>query len=323
MPRATDGAAPGPPDGAAPRVLVVGDVINDVLVRPLSGVTTDSDTRAEIVRRPGGSAANLACWLGSVGAPVSFVGRVGRADHAYHRDHLAGFGVDAHLVADVDRETGTIVIVVDPEGGRTMFTDRGANLALTLADVPLDELARASVLHLTGYSYFEDGVRATALELDRLARARGTAVSIDPSSVAFLEDVGPERFLAWTSGARFCFPNRDEAAVLSGTTDPVEGAALLTRDYGTVVVTLDGDGAVVADRGSAPVRVPADRVRPLDTTGAGDAFCAGFLASWLRRPDPVAAAEAGARVARDAVIRLGGGPPAPVPSPPSTTRSSP
>ena len=319
----TDLAGADPPGDAAPRVLVVGDVINDVVVRPLSVVTADSDTRAEIVRRPGGSAANLACWLASLGTPVCFVGRVGRADHAYHRDHLTSFGVEALLAGDADRETGTIVIVVDTGGARTMFTDRGANLGLTLRDVPVRQLARASVLHLTGYSYFEDGVRATALELDRRARERGATVSIDPSSVAFLEEVGPEQFLAWTSGARLCFPNRDEAAVLSGTTDPIEGAARLTRHYATVVVTLDGDGAVVAERGRPPVTVPAQRVRPLDTTGAGDAFCAGFLDSWLRRADPVAAAAAGARVARAAVVRLGGGPPTPVPSRSSTPRSSP
>jgi sugar/nucleoside kinase (ribokinase family) len=298
------------PGGPGGRVLVVGDVINDVMVRPLSVVTADSDTRAEIARRAGGSAANLACWLGSLGVPVSFVGRVGAGDHAYHSAHLTGFGVEAHLVADPDRETGTIVIVVDPDGARTMFTDRGANLALTVADLPADALVDASVLHLTGYSYFEDGVRATALELARRAQAAGVAVSVDPSSVAFLTDVGPEQFLAWTSGARICFPNRDEVAVLSGTTDPIEGAVHLTRHYPTVVVTLDGDGAVVAERGSAPVTVPAQRVLPLDTTGAGDAFCAGFLASWLQRRDAVVAAAEGARVAREAVVRLGGGPPA-------------
>ncbi|OIQ83213.1 putative sugar kinase YdjH [mine drainage metagenome] len=319
----TDLSAAGSAVAAVPRVLVVGDVINDVVVRPLSAVTADSDTRAEIVRRPGGSAANLACWLAGLGTPVGFIGRVGRADHAYHLDHLTGFGVEALLVGDAERETGTIVIVVDRAGARTMFTDRGANLGLTLRDVPIGELARASVLHLTGYSYFEDGVRATALELDRRARETGTTVSIDPSSAAFLEEVGPEQFLAWTSGARLCFPNRDEAAVLSGTTDPVEGAARLTCHYATVVVTLDGEGAVVAERGRPPVTVPAERVRALDTTGAGDAFCAGFLDSWLRRPDPVAAAAAGARVAQHAVVRLGGGPPAPVTSRSSTPRSSP
>jgi sugar/nucleoside kinase (ribokinase family) len=290
------------------RIVVVGDVVNDVLVRPLGPVTPDSDTRAQIVRRPGGSAANLASWLGSLGAPVSFVGRVGANDGAYHADHLGGFGVEPHLTVDPERETGTIVVVLDGAGRRTMLVDRAANLALTAADVPPGLLEQASVLHLTGYSFFESGVRAAALDLLARARALRVPVSVDPSSVAFLRDVGAEQFLSWTSGARFCFPNRDEAAALAGTSDPLRAAERLTDHYGTVVVTLDGDGCVVAGPGSRPVAVPTQRLVAVDPTGAGDAFCAGFLDAWSRGLEPVDAAVAGSLVARRAVGRLGGRP---------------
>ncbi len=289
-------------------MLVVGDVINDVLVRPMGEITADSDTRAQIVRRPGGSAANLACWLGSLGREVTFVGRVGTGDQGYHASFFARFGVEAHLVVDPELETGTIVVLVDAGGGRTMLTDRGANLRLAVEDVPAALLHRAAALHLSGYSFFEDGVRATARTLLARARRAGTPVSIDPSSSAFLEEVGPDRFLAWTAGADLVFPNRDEAAVLAGTADPLLAAERLATHYGTVVVTLDGDGCVVAHGGRSPVLVPAERVRPVDTTGAGDAFCAGFLDRWLDDADPVAAAGAGARVARSAVARMGARP---------------
>ncbi len=290
------------------RVVVVGDVVNDVLVRPLGPVTPDSDTRATIVRRPGGSAANLAAWLGSLGAPVSFVGRVGAGDRDFHAGCFAALGVEPHLAVDPERETGTIVVVLDDAGRRTMLVDRAANSALTAADVPPGLLERAALLHLTGYSFFEPGVRTAALELMARARALGVPVSVDPSSVAFLRDVGAEQFLAWTAGARFCFPNRDEAAELAGTGDPRRAAEALTAHYRTVVVTLDGDGCVVADRGTDPVAVPVHRLVAVDPTGAGDAFCAGFLDAWCRGSDPIAAAAAGARVARRAVSRLGGRP---------------
>jgi sugar/nucleoside kinase (ribokinase family) len=290
------------------RVVVVGDVVNDVLVRPLGPVTPDSDTRAQIVRRPGGSAANLASWLGSLGAAVSFVGRVGENDGAYHADQLRRLGVQPHLTVDPERETGTIVVVLDDDGRRTMLVDRAANLALTAADVPPGLLEQAAVLHLTGYSFFEPGVRSAALDLLARARALGVAVSIDPSSVAFLRDVGAEQFLAWTSGTGFCFPNRDEAAVLAGTADPLRAAERLTEHYGTVVVTLDGEGCLVATAGSPPVSLPAQRLVAVDPTGAGDAFCAGFLHAWCLGADPVDAAVAGSRVARQAVGRLGGRP---------------
>lgn len=301
-----------PRDGARPgRVLVVGDVINDVLVRPLGPITPDSDTRAQIVRRPGGSAANLACWLGACGTDVTFVGRVGGDDHDFHHDFLAGFGVRPRLAVDPVAETGTIVIVVDDAGRRTMLTDRAANLNLVPDDVPTDALEGAALLHVSGYSFFEPGVRDTMLTLVARAREQGVPVSVDPSSVAFLRDVGAEQFLAWTSGADLAFPNRDEARELAGTADPVAAASALTAHYGVVVVTLDGDGAVVAEAGQAPVEVPAERVAVVDPTGAGDSFCAGFLDAWVRGLDLVTAAEAGSVLARRAVARLGARPPRP------------
>lgn len=289
-------------------VLVVGDVINDVLVRPLGPVTANSDTRAEIVRRAGGSAANVACWLGSVGAAVRFVGRVGGGDLDHHTAQLARFGVDVHLVEDRTGETGTIVIVVDEHGGRTMLVDRAVSLNLVPEDVPHHLMRDARVLHLTGYTFFEPGVRRTALALLARARRDRVAVSVDPSSVGFLDEVGAENFLRWTATADVCFPNRDEARCLTGSTDPEIAAARLTKHYRTVVITLDRDGCLVAGRSSATVRVPADRVVPVDTTGAGDAFCAGFIHHWSQDRDPVAAAQSGVRVARTAVLTMGGRP---------------
>lgn len=297
--------------GARGGVLVVGDVINDVLVRPLAAVTIDSDTRSQIVRRPGGSAANLACWLGRQGNDVVFVGRVGSSDHAFHTEFLARFGVDARLAIDTEAETGTIVIIVDELGRRTMLTDRAANLNLVPADVPSSLLEGASLLHITGYSLFEPAVRETMLEILACARLSDTPISVDPSSVSLLHDVGVENFLAWTAGAELAFPNRDESAALTGTSDPILAAVRLTEHYRIAVVTLDGDGAVVACRGSEPVLVPAERVNALDSTGAGDSFCAGFLDHWTRTGDHVGAARAGGTLARVAISRMGARPPVP------------
>lgn len=297
--------------GARGGVLVVGDVINDILVRPLAAVTIDSDTRSQIVRRPGGSAANLACWLGRQGNDVVFVGRVGSSDHAFHTEFLARFGVDARLAIDTEAETGTIVIIVDELGRRTMLTDRAANLKLVPADVPSSLLEGASLLHITGYSLFEPAVRETMLEILACARLSDTPISVDPSSVSLLHDVGVENFLSWTAGAELAFPNRDESAALTGTSDPMLAAVRLTEHYRIAVVTLDGDGAVVACRGSEPVLVPAERVNALDSTGAGDSFCAGFLDHWTRTGDHVGAARAGGTLARVAVSRMGARPPVP------------
>ena len=86
-------------------------MINDVLVKPLDGVTPDSDTRATISARPGGAAANQAAWMAHLGADVVFAGRAGARDVAYHRRELARAGVRARLAADREAETGSIVLV--------------------------------------------------------------------------------------------------------------------------------------------------------------------------------------------------------------------
>jgi sugar/nucleoside kinase (ribokinase family) len=285
--------------------VICGDVINDMLVKPLDGVTVTpgSDNPATILARPGGAAANQAAWMAHLGADVVFAGRAGARDVAYHRRELARAGVRAHLAADHGAETGSIVIMVAPDGERTMFTDRGANLRLRRSDVPAGLLDGAAALHLTGYTFCEPALLEVALWLLGEARARGIAVTIDPGSAAFLARMEPAAFLRWTEGAAICFPNRDEAAVLTGDPDPLSMAARLTRHYGVVVVKLGGAGCVLATPGDAPVLIAAHPAEVTDTTGAGDAFCGAFMSRWL-------AARAAARPAAAPTARPAAGPPA-------------
>ena len=320
-------------------VLVCGDVINDVLVKPLDGVTPDSDTPAAIRARPGGAAANQAAWMAHLGAAVTFAGRVGARDEAYHRRELTSVGVRPHLVVDPAADTGSIVIMVAPDGARTMFTDRGANHNLRSEDLPPRLLDEADVLHLTGYTFFEPPLLEVARWLLGQARSRGLAVTVDPGSAAFLARLAPGAFLAWTEGAAVCFPNRDEAAVLVGEADPDTMATRLTTHYGLVALTLGAAGCVLAVPGHPPVRVAAHPARARDTTGAGDAFCGAFMSRWLAAPPPanpappaatpptttpspaappladlISAAQFATRVAASVVTRFGARPIAPRPT---------
>jgi sugar/nucleoside kinase (ribokinase family) len=193
-----------------------------------------------------------------------------------------------------------------------MITDRGANLRLQPADVPAELLDGADLLHLTGYSLVSPGPRAVARQLMAEAVRRDVPFGIDPGSAAFLRELAPGAFLEWTRGAAVCFPNRDEAEVLAGgeaeSSAPPALAAALAPHYGAVVVKLGGAGAVLASRDGQVTRFPAHPAVVRDTTGAGDAFCAGFLAGWLRGQDMVAAMDAGAAAAAVAVSVLGGRP---------------
>jgi sugar/nucleoside kinase (ribokinase family) len=289
-------------------VLIVGDVIDDIVVTPLGNVTRDSDTTSHIRATPGGSAANQAAWLAVSGISVTFVARVGAADVSRHRAELEVFGIDAVLIADPDVPTGTIVVMRDADGGRTMYTDRGANVRLTAADVPLSLLDDVDALHVNGYALFADEPRAAIVTLIEEARRRGIAVTADPSSSAYLQELGASTFLACTRGAAVCLPNLDEGRVLSGKIEPHDVLAFLCGHYPVVALKLGHDGVLVGE-GVRVELIPAASSSVVDPTGAGDAFCAGFLTSWLDGNSATDSATAGSLLAARAVATQGGRPP--------------
>jgi sugar/nucleoside kinase (ribokinase family) len=291
------------------RVLIVGDVIDDIVVTPLGNVTRDSDTTSRIRATPGGSAANQAAWLGASGVDVRFVARVGVADVARHRAELEAFGMDTVLIADPDAPTGSIVVMLDADGNRTMYTDRGANQRLTTADVPLSLLDDVDALHVNGYALFADEPRFAVVALIDEARRRGIEVTADPSSSAYLEELGASTFLACTRGASVCLPNLDEGRVLSGKSEARDVLAGLRVHYPVVALKLGSGGVLVSEGGGTELIAPASS-SVVDPTGAGDAFCAGFLGSWLSGHSATDAATAGSVLAAHAVATYGGRPPA-------------
>lgn len=289
------------------KVLVVGDLVDDIGVRPTGEVTAASDTRAQIRMTPGGSAANVAAWLGHLGADVTFVGRCGADAVERHTRALRTFGVDARIASDPDLPTATIVLLLDAEGERTMYVDRAANSRLTTTDVPDDAWEGAAWLHLTGYTLFDEATRPVALDLIARARERGVKVSIDPSTVSFLREVGGDTFRDWIDGADLIVPNLDEARVLAGSRGAQIDLDHLAARFGHVVVTLGRMGAAYLS-GDVREQVTAPRIDVVDTTGAGDAFAAGFLAAWVRSPEPRAALESGRAAAERSIMLRGARP---------------
>lgn len=271
-------------------ILVVGDLVDDIGVRPLGTVNAASDTVSEIRMTAGGSAANVAAWLGHLGAPVRFVGRCGADAVDRHAAALAAYGVDARITGDPDLPTATIVLTLDDAADRTMYVDRAANTTLTDEHVPDDVWDDVTWLHLTGYSFFDDGVRPVVLRLVEEARRRGAGVSIDPSSLGFLRAAGLDAVLDWLAGADLVLPNEDE-----------QGFLQLSGDG--VVLTLGPRGATFA--GHEVAALDADVV---DTVGAGDAFAAGFLSSWTQQRDATSALRTGAETAARCVSARGARP---------------
>ncbi|WP_443071210.1 carbohydrate kinase family protein [Streptomyces sp. NBC_01476] len=293
-------------------MLVVGDVVTDVVARHAEPLARDTDTAARIALRPGGAGANVACWAAGAGARARLLARVGADTAQWHRGELLKAGVEPVLRIDPSLPTAVVIALVDAAAERTLVTDSGASLALGPADWSEDLLDGVGHVHLSGYLFFCAPGRELAAVVGAAAHARGLPVSVDPASAGFLRRLGVPRFLAAVAGTDLLLPNAAEAALLSGRPEPADAAAELSALCGgaEVVVTLGAEGALAAADGRVVARVPAVQARPLDTTGAGDAFTGGLLAARLAGADLPAALTA-ACASGAAAVRLVGARPAP------------
>ena len=290
----------------APRVLVVGDVMTDISVRLTGPIARGSDRRARISIQPGGSAATQAVWMARYGLDVAFVARVGAADFERESARLRAAGVEPHLASDAELESGRLIALVDPTGERSFLTDRGANDALRPEDIPDALIVGCDHVHLSGYAFFAPSPRAAAMSV--LRRAAGRPVSVDPASAEFLREAGPARFLADIAGAAMLFPNAEEAGVLTGLDDPDgQGEALAARF--PLAVIKRGAAGCDARRDGRVWRIAAPPARAIDTTGAGDAFLAAFLAAHLRGAGMDAALADAVAAGSAATEFVGGRPP--------------
>ena len=187
------------------RIVVVGDVGVDVqvdLTGPLTQVHGGQDSRSRIITRPGGAGGNAAAWMARTNARVSLIARVGDdpAGVLAGRE-LRSAGVDCLFTLDADRPTCTVVVLVAPDGERTMFSDRGAGAALSPDDITLPDTDRGH-LHLSGYLLYDAASRAAGLAALERARTVGWTTSVDPQSSRHLHECGAEQFLDWAGSGR-------------------------------------------------------------------------------------------------------------------------
>jgi ribokinase len=287
------------------RVVVLGDVMVDVVVRLSGPLAPGSDAPAVIRFHAGGSAANTAAWLAAAGGDAVFVGRAGDDERGHRaREELVAAGVDARVAADPELPTGTCLVLVGPDGERTMAPDAGANDSLSEADLPDELLAEGGHLHVGGYALLRAGSRRAARSAIGRALKADMTVSVDPSSSALLTG----EFLDHAEGAGLLLPNASEAHALTGDSDPERAARALADRFGEVVVTLGPAGALWTD-GYEVLRAAAVPVEePVDTTGAGDAFAAGLLSARASGASTAEALAAGCRLAARAVVSPGARP---------------
>ena len=255
-----------------------------------------TDNPAVIRRTRGGSAANVAAFASAL-VPARFIGCVG-ADPVGEilTSELTGHGVDVRVQRR--GRSGTIVVLVDSEGERTMYPDRAA--AGDLNEVPEDWLESAAILHVPSYCFAAEPAATSVLRLIQHAGQAGIPVSLDASSTGMIEEHGLGRYLDLVESIRpsVFFANAREARLLDVTRPQFAKTVTVVKNgAGSTIVTPPGSGAQ-----TVPVP-PAPPAR--DSTGAGDAFAAGFLAARMRGAAPVEAVMAGHALARSVLFSPG------------------
>jgi ribokinase len=263
------------------RVVTLGDLLLDVIVRLDEPLAAGADANAATRTAAGGQAANVAAWVAALGADARCVARRG-ADAAgkWVGAELTARRVD--LAGPVEGRTGVVVSLVAPGGERTMASDRGTATLLEPSDLDPAWFA-CDCLHISGYALLASPIDTAAARAAELARAHGAIVSVDLS--------------AWTrirADARFREQLEELAPdVVFGNVE--EWDELPAFQAETRIVKRGAEGFDVV-RGGDAVRCQAPDVAVVDTTGAGDALAAGFL---------VGGAEVAAEAAARCVAQVG------------------
>lgn len=244
-------------------ICVLGDAHLDVIVRTSGPLTEETDTPAVTALRVGGQAANVAAWVAALGGQSRLIA-------------VRGTDLGAELVgAELGRRgvqivgpivpggTGVIVSLSDGGRRRSMLTDRGVGAELAAAEVSPEWVACCAWLHVSAYALAHEPMRSAALAVVRDARLRSARISLDLSSTAMIRSYGVTSFreLIESVAPDVVFGTESEAALLGG-----------LPEADRLIVKLGAAGVRAGGR-----HYPALPTVPVDATGAGDAFAAGYL----------------------------------------------
>jgi sugar/nucleoside kinase (ribokinase family) len=287
-------------------VVTLGVHIVDVLTRPVEFIPEGQETVLvdQIRITAAGSAAGTAVDLVKLGVEVRSMGAVGD-------DELGDFllmimtrhGVDTGGIARrAGEQTAASILPIRPDGGRPSFHVPGANLGVSVADADPAVLRAARAVHLGGmdvtFGLNDPGFFALLDEI----RANGTIVTMDLLSTM------PDLLAATTAylpHVDYVLPNEEQALAMAGVTDVEEAAKrLLAAGPKGVLITLGAAGSLVVTEAGA-TRLPAVEVEVVDTTGCGDAYCAGFITGLLQGEDVLTAARWGTATAAAVATGLG------------------
>ena len=275
-------------------------------------VSTDTQARLldglngrQLLNAAGGSAANTMVGVAQLGGRAFFVGKIGAdMQGAFYRESMAEAGVDFEVDPVEGEATGSCLILVTPDGERSMQTSLGASSRMASADIDTERLAASRIAYVEGYLYGSPtGAEAAELTM-RTAAAAGIKVSLslsDPGMAAHFLDPFRQAAKRYVD---ILFCNEHEAEIYAGGGSRQERLRAAGEDVPLVFMTCGGDGSMVYDSGTI-TEVKGHAVPVVDTTGAGDAFAAGTLFGLTQGMGPVDAARLGSFTSARIVTQLG------------------
>ncbi len=229
---------------------------------------------------PGGSAANTIVALSRVGVKTAYIGKVGNDDAAeILLQDFESEGVDTRFVIRSDGRSGKAIILVDDDGNRAILVDPGVNDTIKLTELNLDEVTEYGHIHLTSF-ICKNGLESFYSQKRIVSEFE--SVSFDPGMI-YVER-GLDELMDILKRTTVFLPNKAEIEMLFGTDYITAAEECISLGIDVVAVKMGGEGCWIKTR-DGEVKVEPLKVEVVDTTGAGDAFNAGFLYAYLSGMD--------------------------------------
>lgn len=258
----------------------------------------------EFIQTSGGSAANTIIAISQLGAKAGYDCQVSNDLFGrYYLEEMRALDIELGVKPVVEGQTGTCVILITPDAERTMNTNLGVSAFLNKESVNYANIAKSKCLYLEGYLLSSENGFDVAIKSASHAKENGVMVAFTFSD-AFIVDVFRERVISLLKYVDLVFANKTEAEVFLGETDSSAFIDGIQKFVPNCAITLGEEGAIGSFEDSR-FSVDACKVRPIDLTGAGDAFAAGFLYSVVNNHLPKRGADLGCFLASKVIEQFG------------------